>query len=88
MVGKEERTWSEGGPDLEGGEVLEQRLKLEAGELRPPAAAGLLVQSVDQEDQALTTLLASVITLFSCILAQTGMKSGRGSNRETVKRCT
>lgn len=34
--------------DLDGVEILEERLELERGELRSPLAAGLLIQSVDQ----------------------------------------
>lgn len=51
MVLKEEMTLSKCCPDLEGGEVLEQLLKLEGGELRPPAAAGPLIQPVGEEGQ-------------------------------------
>lgn len=49
IVQKEEMTLSKCCPDLQGGEVLEQHLKLEGGELRPPAAAGLLIQPVSEK---------------------------------------
>lgn len=42
---------------------MQQLLKLEPGELRPPTAAGLLVQPVD-EDETLTFLKDEVTTLF------------------------
>lgn len=37
-------------PDLDGGEVLEERLELRGGQLRPPPAAQLLVQSVHEAE--------------------------------------
>lgn len=38
------------GPDLDGREVLEELLELGGGELRPPLAAGLLVQPAQQRN--------------------------------------
>lgn len=38
-------TFSKCCPDFDGGEVLEERLKLEGGQLRLPPAARLLIQS-------------------------------------------
>lgn len=32
------------GPDLDGSQILEEGLEMGGGQLRPPAAAGLLVQ--------------------------------------------
>lgn len=40
-------------PDLDGGEILEERLEVEGGELRTPPAARLLVQSVSDTKQGL-----------------------------------
>lgn len=57
----EEITFAKCCSDLDGGEVLEQLLKLEGGELRPPATAGLLIQSVhDKGEGRMLNLMVSM----------------------------
>lgn len=54
----EETTFAKCCSDLDGGEVLEQHLKLEGGEPRPPATAGLLIQSAhDKEEERMLNLI-------------------------------
>lgn len=51
---------AEGCTDLDGGEVLQERVELPGGELRPPPAAGLLVQPVEGQQRSSTTTVAMV----------------------------
>lgn len=47
---------SKRGSDLDGCEVLQERLELQGGELRPPLAAGPLVQSVQKKTEEIQTM--------------------------------
>lgn len=57
LCGREEKGLtgvSKRGSDLDGCEVLQERLELQGGELRPPLAAGPLVQPVQKKTEVQT----------------------------------
>lgn len=57
---------SKRGSDLDGCEVLQERLELQGGELRPPLAAGLLVQSVQKKTEVQTMFQEDDVSSLYC----------------------
>lgn len=57
---------SKRGSDLDGCEVLQERLELQGGELRPPLAAGPLVQSVQKKTEVQTMFQEDDVFSLHC----------------------
>lgn len=69
LCGREEKGLtgvSKRGSDLDGCEVLQERLELQGGELRPPLAAGPLVQSVQKKTEVQTMFQEDDVFSLHC----------------------
>lgn len=84
LCGREEKGLtgvSKRGSDLDGCEVLQERLELQGGELRPPLAAGPLVQPVQKKTEEVRTMfheddVFSLCCPSSSNLRETSEKTG------------